>query len=78
MLGLTLGDWRCRGLRDRVVAMSKGSHGDRVKEIWWSSETAQMLRRYVETDRRRCDPSDTGLGDLLDSAPLFVTDEGTG
>lgn len=76
VLGLTLGDWRCRGLHDRAVAMSKGSGGARVKEIWWSAETAQLLRRYVETDRRRCDPTGQGLDSLPDSAPLFVTDQG--
>lgn len=76
VLGLTLGDWRCRGLRYRAVAMSKGSHRERVKEIWWSSETGQLLRQYVATDRTRCDPTGQGLDDLQDSAPLFVNDEG--
>lgn len=76
VLGLTLGDWRCRGFRDRAMAKSKGSAGERVKEIWWSTETAQLLRRYVETERRRCDATGRGLNDLPDSAPLFLTDAG--
>lgn len=76
VLALTLGDWRGCGLRDRALAMSKGSGGARVKEIWWSTETAYLLRRYVETDRRHCDPTGGGLDDLPDSAPLFVTDQG--
>lgn len=76
VLGLTLGDWRCRGFRERALAMSKGSGGERVKEIWWSAETARLLRRYVETDRRQCDATGRGLDDLPDSAPLFVTETG--
>jgi integrase len=76
VLGLTLGDWRACGLRTRALAMSKGSHGERVKEIWWSSETAHWLRHYVETDRQRCDPRGQRLDQLPDSAPLFVTEEG--
>ncbi len=76
VLSLTLGDWRCRGLRDRSLAKSKGSAGDRVKEIWWSTETAQRLRRYVETERRHCDATGRGLDDLPDSAPLFLATTG--
>ncbi len=76
VLGLTLRDWRSRGLRERALAMSKGSSGERVKEIWWSSETAQLLRRYVETERRQCDATGRGLDDLPDAAPLFLTHAG--
>ena len=77
VLGLTMGDWRHHGLRDRALAINKGSLGERVKEIWWSSETAILLRRYVENERREFDPSSRGLDELPDNAPVFVTDAGT-
>ncbi len=76
VLGLTLGDWRNRGLRERALATNKGSRLVRVKEIWWSSDTAQVLRHYVNADRRACDPQTRRLEDLPDSAPLFITNAG--
>ena len=76
VLGLTMSDWRSLGQRERALAMNKGSHGARVKEIWWSADTAQLLRDYINAERHRCDPRGYGLEDLPDVAPLFVTDEG--
>lgn len=72
VLGLTLGDWRSRGLCERALATNKGSRQVRVKEIWWSSATAQALRNYVNVERRECDPQRHRLEDLPDSAPLFL------
>ncbi len=76
VLALTMGDWRRLALRNRALATNKGSHGDRVKEVWWSGETTQLLRHYVETDRRQCDRLGRGLDNLPDDAQLFVTDDG--
>jgi site-specific recombinase XerD len=76
VLGLTLADWRRLGQRERALAMNKGSHGERVKEIWWSVETAQLLRDYINHERRLCDGKGQGLSALPDSARIFVTDEG--
>jgi integrase len=76
VLGLTLADWRCLGQRERARATNKGSHGQRVKEIWWSADTTQVLRDYVNAERHRWDPKQRGLEDLPDAAPLFITDEG--
>lgn len=76
VLGLTLGDWRSRGQLERALTTNKGSRGKRVKEIWWSSVTSQLLRNYVNTDRRRSDPKAGRLDDLPGSAPLFVTGQG--
>jgi integrase len=76
VLGLRVGDWQCRDQRERALAANKGSRGQRVKEIWWSSATAQLLRNYVNQDRRRCDVKARGLDELSNTAPLFVTDEG--
>ncbi len=76
VLGLTLGDWRRRGLRERALAVNKGSRGARVKEIWWSSTTAQSLRNYVNEDRRHSDSRRRRLEDLPDSVGLFLTQAG--
>jgi integrase len=76
VLELQLGDWRRRGLHERALATNKGSRGERVKEIWWSGETAHLLRQYVETERRHCDPTGLGLDELSDAAPLFITEKG--
>lgn len=76
VLGLTLGDWRNRGLRERALATNKGSRQVRVKELWWSSATAQALRNYVNAERRECDPQTRRLEDLQDSAPLFLIHTG--
>ena len=76
VLGLTLGDWRALGQQERARAQNKGSRGERVKEIWWSVETAQMLRDYLNQERHLCDQTRRRLDALTDSDPLFVTDAG--
>ena len=76
VLGLTMSDWRNLGQRERALATNKGSHGERVKEIWWSTDTAQLLRDYINNERRWSDSKKRGLEDLPGSAQLFVTDEG--
>jgi integrase len=53
--GLTLGDWRNRGLTREATAASKGSNGKRVKFFRFSSETATLLRRYFDGERRAHD-----------------------
>jgi hypothetical protein len=76
VLGLTMVDWRSLGQRERALATNKGSRGERVKEIWWSADTTQLLREYINTERRRCDPKRCGSEELPDSAAIFITDEG--
>ena len=76
VLGLTLGGWRKKGQQTKAWTTDKGSHGERVKEIWWSDDTAQLLRNYIAQERRQCDPTRRGLDELPDSAQLFITDEG--
>ncbi|MCL5952170.1 MAG: site-specific integrase [Chloroflexi bacterium] len=76
VLGLTVGDWRRCGLRERALAVNKGSRGARIKEIWWSSDSTQSLRNYVGEDRREADPHRRALDDLPDSARLFLTHSG--
>jgi integrase len=76
VLGLTLADWRALGQQERARATNKGSRGERVKEIWWSADTAQLLCDYINHERRHCDLQGRGLDELPDSAPLFVTEAG--
>lgn len=76
VLGLTMADWRRLGQRERALAMSKGSRGKRVKEIWWSADTTQLLRDYINQERHLCDKTGQNLESLPDTARIFVTDEG--
>ena len=76
ILGLTFSDWSKKGQQTKAWASTKGSHGERVKEIWWSADTAQLLRNYIAQERRQCDPTGRSLADAPDSAPLFITEEG--
>ena len=76
VLTLRLGDWRNCGQQDRALTTDKGSHGERIKEIWWSTDTAQLLRNYLHHERRQWDHAGRGLENLPDSAPLFVTEQG--
>ena len=76
VLCLTVGDWRVRGGRQEATAFSKGSRGRRVKVIRFSSETARMLRAYVNTERCRWDGQQRRLDQLEDHDPLFVSQRG--
>lgn len=81
--GLTLGDWLGRGLLQGATAFSKGSHGRRVKFRRFSSDTAKLRRRYVDTERRALDPRGLTCTALLEpatrqrpdlpAAPLFLS-----
>jgi integrase len=83
VVGLTLGDWVARGCGREATAFSKGSHGRRVKFLRFTSDTANLLRRYVDGERRRYDPQGYGLDDYrqraaaqgldLHGVPLFLT-----
>lgn len=83
VVGLTLGDWEARGLTVEADAFSKGTRGRRVKFLRFSSNTAKLLRRYFNTERRERDPHGYTLGRYLqvairesldlDKVPLFLT-----
>jgi integrase len=85
--GLTLGDWVARGMRVESRAFSKGSRGRRVKFLRFSNNTAKMLGRYFNTERRMHDPYRYTLQHYLRLAkstsldlykvPLFLTSRGT-
>jgi integrase len=85
--GLMLGDWVRRGLTREVAAASKGSRGRRVKFLRFSTDTATLLRRYVDRERPSHDPDGCTLADYLrraegklidlNAVPLFLTSRGT-
>lgn len=87
VVGLTLGDWSARGLTVEASAFSKGSRGRRVKFLRFSDNTAKLLRRYFNTERRKCDPNGHTLENYLRLAkggsvdlyevPLFLTAQGS-
>ncbi|MEO7022081.1 MAG: tyrosine-type recombinase/integrase [Ktedonobacteraceae bacterium] len=86
-VGLTLCDWVARGITQEATAFSKGSHGRRVKFLRFSSETAKLLRRYFDGERRRLDPQGRTLEEYLREAkqgqgdlhtiPLFLSRQRT-
>ncbi len=86
-VGLTLGDWMARGMLQEANAFNKGSHGARTKFLRFSSDTAKLLRRYIDEERRRYDPDRRTLSDYVQSAksqqidtnavPLFLSTRGT-
>ena len=87
MTGLTLGDWANRGLTREATAASKGSHGRRVKFFRFSAESATLLRRYFDGERRKHDLKNWQLADYLrahgdeltdlNEVPLFLSTRGT-
>lgn len=87
VLTLTLGDWHARGLLREANATSKGSNGKRVKFFRWHDDTAKLLRRYFDTERRKHDQNGYGAEDYLKLAkrkavdllnvPIFLTERGT-
>lgn len=71
--GLTLGDWVMRGMLQEATTFSKGSRGVRVKFLRFSSDTAKLLRRYVDGERRTLDPRVT-CAELLRRYPRHEAD----
>jgi integrase len=72
--GLTLGDWTARGMLQEATAFSKGSRGVRVKFLRFSSDTAKLLRRYIDTERRALDPRGLTCAELLRGHPRPTAD----
>jgi hypothetical protein len=57
-----------------ATAFSKGSRGVRVKFLRFSSDTAKLLRRYVDTERRALDPRGLTCAELLRGNPRPAAD----
>lgn len=77
ILSLTVKDWRdLSERRHGALTINKGSGGQRVKEIWWSSDTTKQLYLYLNENRCRHDPFNRQLETLSGSEPLFLTETG--
>jgi integrase len=87
VVGLTLGDWHARGLKQEASAFSKGSHGRRIKFLRFSANTAKLLRRYFDGERRTHDSGHRRLHDYVSAAdqsagdlskvPIFLSSQRT-
>ncbi len=74
MVGLTLADWISRGTRQEAASFNKGSHGRRTKFLRFSSDTAKLLRRYFDTERRAIDRTHRGLTEYVGLSELGTLD----
>jgi hypothetical protein len=74
VVGLTLADWHARGLRQEASAFSKGSHGRRIKFVRFSANTAKLLRRYFDGERRQHDAEHRTLNDFLAASERGLVD----
>ena len=74
VVGLTVGDWNARGLRQEASAFSKGSHGRRIKFVRFSANTAKLLRRYFDGERRQHDAEHRTLNDYLAASERGLVD----
>lgn len=75
VVGLTLGDWNARGLRQEASAFSKGSHGRPIKFVrLFSANTTKLLRRYFDGERRQHDAEHRTLGDYLAASERGLVD----
>lgn len=76
---LTMADWFESKFGKTIKAISKGSHGLRVKRLFLADSTVKVLHRYVNEIRPR--HSITELRTLsrkeLETEPLFLTCRGT-
>ena len=83
IVGLTLGDWVKRGMKQEADTFSKGSNGLRVKFLRFSNDTAKLLRRYFNEERCQRDPNKYTLDNYLQlykngevdlyTVPIFLT-----
>jgi integrase len=76
---LTFGDWYSSGFQKELRAISKGSHGRRVKRLFISDRTVKVLQRYVDEERIRFDSGNRTLANFgvlalsdLKNIPLFI------
>jgi hypothetical protein len=61
-------------LRQEASAFSKGSHGRRIKFLRFSANTAKLLRRYFDGERRKHDEEHRTLNDFLAASERGLVD----
>ncbi|AVK84831.1 integrase [Lysinibacillus sp. B2A1] len=74
---VTIGDYRKRQSIREMNTFNKGSFGKRVKFLYFTDDTAILLKRYINSERKVHDNNNLGFNDLPDEAPLFLTIRGT-
>lgn len=81
---LTLADWGSGGFQKELRAISKGSHGLRVKQLFISDRTVKVLQRYVSEERSKFDSDHRTFVEFnrmstaeLTKTPIFLTRIGT-
>ncbi|WP_152667967.1 tyrosine-type recombinase/integrase [Aneurinibacillus tyrosinisolvens] len=77
IIELTIGDYRSRKSFQEVNTFNKGSHGRKVKFLRFGKDTVKRLIHYINTERKKFDPEQSGFEDLPDDAPIFLTEFGT-
>ncbi|NRR22798.1 site-specific integrase [Brevibacillus sp. MS2.2] len=77
IIEVTIGDYRARSSIREMNTFSKGSHGRRIKFLAFSHETAILLKRYINGERKGNDRDHLSFDTLPDNAPLFLTTRGT-
>lgn len=76
ILHLTIKDWRARGGRTETSTLNKGSQGRRVKYLVFTPETAKLLSKYINGERRSHDSQHRRLEQLHDTDLLFLSERG--
>lgn len=87
LVGLTLGDWYARGLKETAWARNKGSRRRRAKYVRFSQQTVRLLKKYFDTERKAIDPQHYTLDEYirqaarggidLEAVPLFLSKRGS-
>lgn len=77
IVGLTIGDYRERQDKLEAKVIDKGSRKVRRKWIRFSDDTLILLKRYVNTERKKIDPLGLTFDQIPDTAPLFLTQRNT-
>jgi integrase len=87
VVGLTLGGWNEFYLLQQARTFNKGSNGIHNKTLRFRADTAKLLRRYFDTERRRIDAQHMTLDSYLRqhkerrldlyTVPLFLSQRGT-
>ncbi len=77
VIGVTIGDYRSRQSFREMNTFSKGSFGKRVKFLHFSDDTAILLKRYINGERKVNDKRNLDFNELPDQSPLFLTERGT-
>lgn len=77
IIELQVGDFRARSSIREMSTFSKGSFKKRVKFISFSNDTAILLKRYFDTERKTIDKLHRNFDELDDEEPIFLSSRNT-